>query len=145
MIETFDIKSAATAISRKTLSLPAKWLANNNLLTGSVLDYGCGKGVDANILNADKYDPHYFPKPITKKYNTIYCIYVLNVLKPENVIPVILDIKSHLEKDGVAYLAVRRDIDKEGVTSKGTQQHNVILSFPVVCEKKGKFCIYKIY
>ena len=143
-MDTFNPKSAATAISRKTLSLPAKWLLDHDLLKGTLLDYGCGKGVDASILKASTYDPCYFPIELNGKWDTIYCIYVLNVLQPEHVSTVIETIKSYLAPGGTAYLAVRRDIDKEGITSKGTQQWNVILDLPVVVEKKGKFCIYKV-
>ena len=147
-METFNPKSATTAISRKTLSLPAKWLNENYLITlrhdEVVLDYGCGRGIDADVLHADKYDPYWFPDKPSRKYDTIYSIYVLNVLQPEHVSTVIETIKSYLAPGGTAYLAVRRDIDKEGITSKGTQQWNVILDLPVVVEKKGKFCIYKV-
>jgi 2-polyprenyl-3-methyl-5-hydroxy-6-metoxy-1,4-benzoquinol methylase len=148
MMETFDIKSASTAISRKDWSLPAKWLNENYLITlrldGDVLDYGCGRGIDADALHADKYDPYWFPNKPSKKYDVVYSIYVLNVLKPEHVQQVIEDIKSYLKPGGKAYLAVRRDIKKEGITSKGTQQWNVVLDLPVVVEKKNKFCIYKL-
>jgi hypothetical protein len=69
---------------------------------------------------------------------------VLNVVAPEYVQDVISDIKSYLVSGGEAYIAVRRDIKKEGVTSTGTKQWNVVLDLPVVIEKKNKFCIYRL-
>jgi len=144
MNQTFDITSARTAISRKKLSLPAKWLYDNDCMPRYLLDYGCGRGSDAEILSADKYDPYWFPTKPNRKYHTIICIYVLNVVAPEYVQDVISDIKSYLVSGGEAYIAVRRDIKKEGVTSTGTKQWNVVLDLPVVIEKKNKFCIYRL-
>jgi hypothetical protein len=57
---------------------------------------------------------------------------------------VVEKIKSYLAPNGIAYIAVRRDVKKEGVTSKGTQQWNVVLNLPVVVEKKNQFCIYEL-
>jgi len=144
-MEPTEDKSHLTAISRKSLSSPAKWLLDNNLLVGRLLDYGCGKGTDASILKANTYDPYYFQFNLTGwEFDTIYCIYVLNVL-PAVKIPFVLDeIKQRLASNGIAYLVVRRDIKQEGLTSKGTEQWNVVLDLPIVVEKKNKFCIYKL-
>ena len=88
-------------------------------MTGKILDYGCGFGKDVQILtelgfNITGYDPYYFPDWPTGKYNTIICHYVLNVLKPEAQALVLMRISSLLEKNGVAYFTVRRDITHEG-------------------------------
>jgi 2-polyprenyl-3-methyl-5-hydroxy-6-metoxy-1,4-benzoquinol methylase len=138
----YDKTSAKTAIARKKISLPVKWLQEQNLLKGSVLDYGCGRGHDATLIGADKYDPFYFPELPAKKYDTIICIYVLNVVKPSHVDEVIESLSKHLAPGGTVYLAVRRDIAAEGKTKTGTEQWNVKLPNPVVVEKKNKFCIY---
>lgn len=135
-------KSYKTAISRKTLSLPMKYLVSKSLIEGYCLDYGCGRGSDANLLNIDKYDPHYFPELPKKEYDTIICNYVLNVLLPYEIQKTIDNIKELLKDGGTAYLAVRRDIKKEGYTKKGTFQHNVELHLPILKEKKGAYCIY---
>ena len=37
-------KSRLTAISRKNLSVPVRWLKKSGLLKGRMLDYGCGPG-----------------------------------------------------------------------------------------------------
>ncbi len=50
-----------TAIRRtRGLSVPMKVLGH---LIGdvTVLDYGCGRGEDADKLNFKKFDPHFFP------------------------------------------------------------------------------------
>jgi len=139
-----DDKSYLTAIYRNVVSAPAKYLSNNDYLKGDLLDYGCGHGSDANLLLADKYDPYYFPTKPDHQYDTIICNYVLNVVKPSMVMEIVEDIKSYLKVGGTAYISVRRDIKKEGITSKGTEQWNVLLNLPVVVEKKNKFCIYKL-
>lgn len=140
----YDKVSARTAMSRKTLSLPAKWLHEQGLIKGDALDYGCGKGADAFLIGMDNYDPYFFPKKPTKQYETITCTYVLNVVKPIDWADLILEMMQYLAPGGTLYIAVRRDLKKEGITSKGTQQWNVQLSFPVTVEKKGKFCIYEV-
>jgi len=135
--------SAKTAIKRKTLSAPSRELVKANVLQGKILDFGCGRGDDAKRLKVAKYDPNHSPEMPKGKYDTIYCHYVLNVLdtKKERV-EVVETIKKKLKKKGTAYITVRRDIKKEGVTSKGTYQENIILDLPILKEKKGGYCIY---
>lgn len=47
-----------TAITRKTLSTPMKWLDDHHMLAcnrpNRRLDYGCGKGFDADLLGMHK-------------------------------------------------------------------------------------------
>ncbi len=42
--------SHLTAIERTYLSFPAKYLFNQNLLQGEILDFGCGFGNDVKLL-----------------------------------------------------------------------------------------------
>jgi len=146
----FDKESGRTAITRKKLSAPARYLESNALLEGRILDFGCGKGVDVGLLwnkwfDIHGYDPNHKPVEIKGKFDTIMCNYVLNVLPPKKVDEVLAKIKNLLAPGGVAYVAVRRDIKKEGRTSKGTLQYNVKLNLPVLVDKKGSFCIYELH
>ena len=140
-------KSHLTAIKRNNLSSPVSFLLSHNLLpkTG-VLDFGCGRGEDADILGFEKYDPHYFPNAavLDKKWETIICNYVLNVVEEPNQYEILWQIYDILKYGGAAYISVRRDIKKEGFTKNGTFQRNVVLHYPVLVDKKGKFCIYKM-
>ena len=111
---------------------------------GRGLDYGCGKGTDARLLGLDKFDPYFSPEMPVGNYSTILCNYVLNVVTPEEETAVLEGIRSKLEPEGVAYIVVRRDVKVEGLTSKGTYQRNVTLELPVLCERKGAFCIYML-
>ncbi len=142
--------SYRTAISRKKPSSPLLALESTGLIKGTVLDYGCGKGADGKYLSSkgidvDSYDPHWNPISICgKKYNTILCTYVLNVIESESERDeLIANILSHLEPEGKAFLSVRRDIKKEGKTSRGFQK-NIVLEYPVVKEKKNNYCIYEL-
>ena len=99
-------------------------------------------GADAFLIGMDNYDPNYFPRRPIRQYDTITCTYVLNVVHPDDVQEILNDIAKYMAPNGTAYIAVRRDIKKEGFTSKGTQQWNVKLPLPVLVEKKSKFCIY---
>ena len=128
-----------TAIEREYLSFPSKYLLKNNLLQGEILDFGCGYGKDVQVLKQKQfkiqgYDPYYAPEYPQKKYDTIVCIYVLNVLFPEVQEEVVMAISQLLKTTGRAYFAVRRDLKKEGfrqhyVHQKPTYQCTVKLPF----------------
>ena len=108
-----------TAKERDKLSFPGRILKERGLLSGKVLDFGCGLGKDVEILKNQKfdiegYDPYYFNTYPTGKFDTIICFYVLNVLLPQEQATVINEISKLLKVGGKAYFAVRRDIDKPG-------------------------------
>ena len=111
--------SHLTAIERIKLSFPANFLLNKTLIQGNVLDFGCGLGNDVKLLqqkglDITGYDPHYFPQYPNVKFDTIICLYVLNVLFPEEQANVLMEVSHLLKPGGKAYYAVRRDIEKEG-------------------------------
>lgn len=134
-----NIYSHLTAKERETLSFPAKIILNKKLLKGEVLDFGCGFGKDVEVLNKKGinitgYDKHYFPDYPQKRFDTIICFYVLNVLMTEEQANVLMEISQLLKPGGYAYFAVRRDIKQEGfrihkVQQKPTYQCNVVLNF----------------
>ncbi|MBS3993801.1 MAG: HIT domain-containing protein [Bacteroidetes bacterium] len=127
-----------TAKERENLSFPAKILFNQNLLVGDVLDFGCGFGNDVKLLKSkgikiEGYDKHYFPEYPTKKFDTIICFYVLNVLLPEEQATVLMELSQLVKPNGKVYIAVRRDLQFEGfrthkIHQKKTYQCNVILN-----------------
>ncbi len=138
-------KAHLTAISRKSPSVPMRNLDKKGLLIGNMLDYGCGRGFDANHFNMDGYDPHYSPDEPTGLYDTITCNYVLNVVHEDQGQEILSKINNLLKDEGKAYITVRRDIEKnlgkEGYTSKGTFQRNVVLPLPVFKETSA-YCTY---
>ena len=108
-----------TAKERDSLSFPAKYVLNQKLLKGDVLDFGCGFGKDVELLQANGfnisgYDPHYFPEYPTQKFDTIICFYVLNVLQAEEQAAVLMELSQLVRPTGSVYLAVRRDVHFEG-------------------------------
>jgi len=127
-----------TAIVRRKPSLPLRWLIRNNLIQGRVLDFGCGRGFDANFINAEKYDPYGYPDYPKGKFDTIICIYVLNIVDEKTQYKIIKSLRGLLDLKGQAFLAVRRD--------KQCKEHQrwVELDLPIVCKAKGRFCIYKL-
>jgi 2-polyprenyl-3-methyl-5-hydroxy-6-metoxy-1,4-benzoquinol methylase len=147
------VSSYNTAINRRAESLPLRTILRREYggvkgLTGlSVLDYGCGKGGDAeylvdNLIDADSYDPHWKPDGIGKdKYDVVFSTYVLNVLSEENGLGVLKKIRGLLSEGGVAYISVRRDIAVDGATTRGFQR-NVELDLNVIFEYSNKFCTY---
>ena len=125
--------AARTAISRKNPSAPATWLFQHDRLIGKCLDYGCGKGADADAYGMAKYDPFYYPiQPRSHYFDTITCTYVLNVLSEQNQLEAIAAIKLLLTEQGTAYFAVRRDLVSNIHTHKGYCQRNVFLAHPFV-------------
>lgn len=147
-------KSGLTAIKRKTLSVPVRWLHKKGMIGKIVYDYGCGKGDDIDNLReldhwAAGHDPNH--KPVDKQVindslwcsDTVLCTYVLNVLDHNKQAGIINRIKSYMNINTTAYITVRRDIKKEGLTKRGTYQENVTLNLPVVRET-STYCIYKL-
>lgn len=136
-----------TAKERETLSFPAKLLLNRKFLSGDVLDFGCGFGKDVELLkekgfNIVGYDKHYFPKYPIKKFDTIICFYVLNVLMQEEQANVLIEVSHLLKPSGKAFFAVRRDIQYEGfrthkVHQKQTYQCNVKLAYKSVFKNEN--------
>jgi len=127
-----------TAKERDSLSFPAKILLNKDMLVGKILDFGCGFGNDVEVLkskgvNIDGYDKHYFPEYPAEKFDTIICLYVLNVLLPQEQATVLMELSQLIKPSGKVYIAVRRDLKVEGyrthkIHQKQTYQCNVILN-----------------
>jgi len=115
-----------TAISRKKLSGPMKYLNDAGFLSGHVLDYGCGRGSDADKLGFHKYDPHFFPGFVTVigGFDNITCIYVLNVKEnSQERNDIERSIMTFLKPGGTSFIAVRNDKRLlKGTTSKKTWQ-----------------------
>lgn len=130
--------SHLTAKERESLSFPARILLKHNLLVDDVLDFGCGFGSDVKLLKEkgvtiEGYDKHYFPIYPNKKFDTIICFYVLNVLLPEEQASVLMELSQLIKPTGKVYIAVRRDLHFEGfrmhkIHQKKTYQCNVILN-----------------
>ena len=140
-------KSYLTAITRKKPSLPMETIYDRCGLDRyelRSLDYGCGKGFDADYYGMEKYDPFYFPKKPIGRFDIITCNYVLNVVTEREGKKILKTIKSLLNGDGVAFISVRRDMFMEGFTSRGTYQRYVELELPVFHLKRGAFIIYKM-
>ena len=138
-------KAHLTAITRKSISRPTKWLVGKGLLTGRVLDYGCGKGLDAELIGAESYDPHFQPAMPEGKFDTIFCNYVLNVIPDlTERKSVVSFIESKLEIGGVAYISVRNDRSAlNGLTKRGTWQDLIVLDLPIVAEN-ASFIVYRL-
>lgn len=159
--------SYRTAIQRKNLSTPVKFLLDKGLLNGKyMLDFGCGRGTDVDILintldleSMSKYDPYwtggviyvkcndafaYPERDANKKYDIITCNYVLNVLPKEEWQEVLDEIYYLLDFKGVAYISVRNDKNNlNGVTKTGTYQTFVELDLPVI-KRTSNFVLYKM-
>lgn len=145
---TINKNSHLTAKERDTLSFPARILLEKNRLQGEVLDFGCGMGKDVELLDAKGiditgYDKYYFPDFPQKKFDTIICFYVLNVLLPEEQSKVLMELSRLIKPTGKVYMAVRRDLKFEGfrthrIHQELTYQCNVYLNYETIF--KNKFC-----
>ena len=77
------------------------------------------------------------------RFDTITCIYVLNVV-PENMQKrIIRHIRFLLKPNGVAYIAVRRDLPRAGRKGRSVEQRYVELDFPVYSET-STYAIYQV-
>lgn len=134
-----NLNSHYTAKEREKMSFPSRILQEKNLLKGDILDFGCGFGKDVEELkekgfNIVGYDPYYQPDYPQKKFDTIICHFVLNVLYAKEQACVLFNVSNLLKNGGKAYFSVRRDIKKQGfrthyVHKVQTYQTNVILPY----------------
>ena len=140
--------SHLTAKERDSLSFPAKFLLRNNLLVGDVLDFGCGFGKDVEILKTKSvnilgYDKHYFPEYPRTKFDTIICLYVLNVLMPEEQAMVLMELSRLVKPTGKVFIAVRRDLQFEGFRTHKLHQKKTYQCVVTLNSKsifKNEFC-----
>lgn len=130
------------AIKRTQPSKAATILAP--LVTGKVLDFGCGHGFDADHHGWDSFDPFYRPNKLVSPYDTITCIGVINALTRNNRAKVIAEIQALLCDGGTAYLAVPRNIPKTGKLGiHHSLQNYVVLTLPsIYCDEELE--IYKL-
>lgn len=114
------------------------------LATGKVLDFGCGHGFDADYHSWEGFDPYYRPNKLGPPYDTIACIGVINALTRNNRTKVLAQIQELLAVDGVAYLAVPRNIPKTGKLGiHHSLQNYVVLTLPsIFCDAELE--IYKL-
>ena len=115
------------------------------MLRGRILDFGCGRGDIGRFLDGDieQWDPNWYPKRPRGKFDTVTCIYVLNTLSGNVRESALKDAMSFVRKGGRLFVAVRRDVEKEGTTASGSEQYDVRLCLPSVMQKVGKFEIYE--
>ncbi len=144
--------SHLTAKERDRPSWPTRKLYRMGAIRGEVLDFGSGFGKDVEFLNrkgisCTGYDPHYAPDYPEKKFDTILCNYVLNVLLPEEQADVLMSVSELLKPKGRAFFTVRRDLKYFGfrrhyVHKVNTYQCNVKLPYKTFF--RNDFCeIYK--
>lgn len=120
-------------------------MLEHDLLTGRILDFGCGRGDLVTFLDGDieQWDPNWHPQRPRGKFDVVTCIYVLNVLRPAPRRKALADAKSYVRRGGKLYIAVRRDIKREGERSHGTEQYDVKLNLPSLMKRSGNFEIYE--
>lgn len=140
-------KSHLTAISRKSPSAPMKWLKDMGLLTGKMLDYGCGRGLDADTFGMEKYDPFWFKCDdfSVSEFDTITCNYVLNVIEdPIERSMAILQMQRWVKPTGNIYISVRADKQNlNGYTKRGTWQGYIVLGNKLI-HSCSAFDLYQV-
>jgi hypothetical protein len=124
-------RALGSAVKRTKPSQAAMVLVDRKLIVGRVLDFGCGHGCDAGEFGWDAYDPYYRPEKPVGSYDTIVCTHVLNALSRNNRAKVIEEIRQLLAENGIAYLAVRRDLPITGKLGiHHSLQNYVVLTLP---------------
>ena len=143
-------KSYKTAITRKVHSVPMRWLIEKGHVKKGQngLDFGCGKGFDADELGFVGYDPHFRPELPEGEFDVITSIYMLNVIqddheraRAEMAIIALAD-----ENKCRAYMAIRNDTQAlNGCTGKGTWQGFVRPTYAdwEIIETNARFTIHE--
>lgn len=123
--------------------------SSRNMGLYQTLDYGCGKGFDADYYGIEKYDPYYFPEYPTKLYDVVVCNYVLNVVSEQEEAKILTRVFSLLKATGIGIFSVRRDLPEQGRMMSGYMQryskprNNLFLESPMV--SNYIMSIYKKY
>jgi ABC-type molybdate transport system ATPase subunit len=111
----------------------------------TALDYGCGRGRDADHFGMERFDPYFFPFAPRRRFDIITCIYVLNVVGKKTGTGIVKSIQGLLRRDGAAYIAVRNDVEKDTKSQRRVRlsTNNRHLDIPIhVC--RG-FAVYKVH
>jgi len=124
--------SYLTAKARTGLSAPVKYALKHKLITGTVLDYGCGRLADVIGLRkagycAEGYDPFYYPAKIRGKFSTVLCTYVLNVLSTESdQLDALQGAWDKVKKGGSLIVTVRdhKEIEREAAKGNWKRAYN---------------------
>jgi hypothetical protein len=125
------IKELGGALRRETVSKTAQFLAEQRLLCGRILDYGCGFGFDADHFGWEAYDPHYRQKLPEGLFDTIVCNHVANMLTRDSRQDLFAAIQALLAVHGKAYLSVSRKIPRTGkIAMRKRIQNHVVLTLP---------------
>lgn len=129
MLPNPGVGRGGTAIARTGPSAPARFLYDEGLIAGPVLDFGSGFGADASWLRkrgfqVAEYDPNFegVERLPRGTYETVLCTYVLNVLPKSHEAKLLRKVRSKLRPGGEAFVTVRRDVDRAGETSRGYQR-----------------------
>ena len=141
--------SARTAIARDGPSAPCRWLWDEGMVVGPVLDFGSGRGADTRWLRSkrlrvDAYDPNWTdddPELGRRDYQTVICIYVVNVLPRSHQARIMEQIRASLAPGGVGFIVVRSDVERDGWTGADTYQRDARMRLPLLAERSG----YRIY
>ena len=131
-----------TAIKRRAVSLPIREHLIDFLSDPKkrVLDYGCGKGYDADRLGMFKYDPHFFDDQPAGTFDHVYCGYVLNVMDKKEGQRVVDDMQALLKPRGTGYVVVRRDHKADN-----PNQRQVFLDGACLFTNNSKYTIYSFW
>jgi len=138
--------AAKTAMARDSLSAPWRFILQQGLANGRILDWGCGQGYDADhIANVTGYDPHYRPADPGRGFDTGVCIYVLNVIPDEaDRVKCVNNLLARLVPGASAYVAVRSMSRKLlGWKAGGGLQGLVHLPAPVI-NRTTEYTMYVI-
>jgi 2-polyprenyl-3-methyl-5-hydroxy-6-metoxy-1,4-benzoquinol methylase len=125
------VKELGGAVRRGTVSKTARFLVENELARGRVLDYGCGFGFDADHFGWAAYDPHYRQKLPEGLFDTVVCNHVANMLTRHSRREVLFSLQALLAPRGRAYVSVSRKIPRAGkLAMRKRIQNYVVLTLP---------------
>jgi hypothetical protein len=139
-------KELGGAPNRVALSKTARVLIERKLVRGRVLDYGCGKGFDADDQGWEAYDPYYRSVEPTALYGTIIVNHVANILTRDSRAKLLERVTALLAEGGKAYVSVARNIPESGKHGSRHRIHNyVVLTLPSVYadDEEEIYCLAK--
>lgn len=113
-----------TAICRKVnASVAYRYATAYYDIDSTWIDWGCGKGEEADTHGLTKYDPNHYPVKVSGKFAGAINSCVINTIPLEYQKKMLRELRSHLKKGAPLIISYRPDVAQQASKSKTATPH----------------------